>query len=148
VSDRAGNEDRKFHAEVITQGYMAGYLDDLELQERLDKASTARHMTDLRALVSDIPAVPAKQKKSHVSLNPRSMYKQLNDAWKGLVWGITALVSLLCMVVTIVYDMNTHAPHHLGLSGALEMLLALGLGIPAVIGFAIRAVWCTIEGTY
>jgi hypothetical protein len=134
TEQRAGHEDRKFHAKVITQGYMSGYLDDLELQDRLDKASTARRMTDLRALVSDIPPVPVKV-KSHVRLNPRRFWNTLGYDIRGRV-GIGIIgFGLLTAVLPDVYIGESHPV--LGAVWPVVMIAFIVVGVlTAILGCA------------
>lgn len=58
---RIGDAERNDVAEALSQHYSAGRLDETELKERLDRATSARTGADLAGLLADLPplAVPA-----------------------------------------------------------------------------------------
>jgi hypothetical protein len=60
---RAGTEDRQRVLDLLQEHYVAGRLDSAELEERIERTLAARTLTELDALLADLPSVarPAEQ---------------------------------------------------------------------------------------
>jgi hypothetical protein len=56
---RASNAERERFCEILERHYAEGRLSAEELSERLDRALNARNLSDLYALVADLPDLPA-----------------------------------------------------------------------------------------
>lgn len=52
---RAGDRERESVAEILRREHVAGRLDALEFQERLDRALVAKTYAELDTLVADLP---------------------------------------------------------------------------------------------
>jgi hypothetical protein len=56
---RVGDEDRERVVELLRGHAVAGRLDAVELEERLERAYAARYGSDLQAVLAELPPEPA-----------------------------------------------------------------------------------------
>jgi hypothetical protein len=68
---RVSDHDREQAGAVLSVHYAAGRLTDAELDERLNAVYAARTESDLAAVLSDLPALPAGQLEAHAQFAAR-----------------------------------------------------------------------------
>jgi hypothetical protein len=93
---RASDEQREHAAQEIREHFAAGRLTDEELSERVQSVYSARTQGELRALLADLPklpATPAQQKAELAARRKMLQRRMIQEAGGGL-----CLVAI-CIVV-------------------------------------------------
>jgi hypothetical protein len=96
---RASDEQRDRAAQDIREHFAAGRLTDEELNQRVQAVYEARTEQDLKALLADLPklpATPAQQKAALVARRHRLQRRMIQEAGGG------AALFLLCTVIWLV----------------------------------------------
>jgi DUF1707 SHOCT-like domain len=96
---RISDEQRERAAQDIREHFAAGRLSDEELSERVQAAYSARTEGELRALLADLPNLPATpaQQKAELAARRRHLQRRLlQEAGGG------AAVFLFCTVIWLV----------------------------------------------
>jgi Domain of unknown function (DUF1707) len=93
---RASDEQRERAAQEIREHFAAGRLTDEELGERVHAAYSARTEGELKALLADLPNLPATpaQQKAELAARRRQLQRRLLQQTGG---GLSAFV--ICTVV-------------------------------------------------
>jgi hypothetical protein len=93
---RASDEQRERAAQDIREHFAAGRLTDEELSERVQAAYSARTEGDLRALLADLPKLPASraQQKAELVQRRRALQRRLLQETGG---GLSLFV--ICTVI-------------------------------------------------
>jgi Domain of unknown function (DUF1707) len=96
---RASDEQRERAAQEIREHFAAGRLNDDELSERVQAAYSARTEQDLKALLADLPRLPATraQQKAELAARRGQLQRRLLQETGG-----GAALFLLCTVIWLV----------------------------------------------
>jgi uncharacterized protein DUF1707 len=135
---RAGREDRDRYIDHLSNMYASEYITREEFQERSGKAVSARHVSDLKALVSDLKPLPA-QKQSVAVRKPRPPISFRADDHPCLYSFLGFLASLTVMIWPS--HNAAQAYHGFGNAPVWYGLLAVGGGALAVICLCIFVVF-------
>jgi hypothetical protein len=85
---RVSDHDREQAAAALSAHYAAGRLNDAELDERLNTVYTARTESELAAVLSDLPSLPASQLEARAQFAARRRKLQrrmLQESGGGLL---------------------------------------------------------------
>jgi hypothetical protein len=113
---RAGDDDREAVAERLRSAYAEGRLDQVELDERLGRAYSAKTLADLVPLTSDLPVskVPAR---SGARAPARRDWTRtgLRAAWAA--WATAVSVNVVIWLIVVITSGNWVYPWPLWVAG-------------------------------
>lgn len=125
---RIGDAERNEVADALSQHYSAGRLDETELKERLDRATSARTGADLAGLLNDLPplatpapapAAPARHRVGWVWLAVVLVVFAVSAPWYLAPWDwFPRGPWLLVGVVALVLWRRSRRHHHRSLPPA------------------------------
>jgi Domain of unknown function (DUF1707) len=95
---RVSDEERERTAQQLREHFVAGRLDEDELNDRVQQAYAARTEVQLRALVADLPRLPVspKEQKAALAARRRQLQRRMIQEAGG---GITLFV--ICLAIWI-----------------------------------------------
>ncbi|QKG22987.1 DUF1707 SHOCT-like domain-containing protein [Actinomadura verrucosospora] len=106
VEPRAGDADRESVAERLRIAAGDGRIDVAELEDRLDRAYTAKTYTELDALVADLPDEPSTDSRPLVLKTHMSSIKQNGR------WTVPRKIIAECKVLSIAIDFTEASCAH------------------------------------
>src|SRR3954464_4811220 len=93
-SMRASDADREAMAEILRRHYAAGRLDAQEFEERIEQCLSAKRLSDLDGLLTDLPPEPVPQPEE-----PERTWRGYWPRWRGamVVPIIVALIAICAL---------------------------------------------------